>query len=216
MSIRIRALARSFRGRDVFTSDALEVATGGLIALRGANGSGKTTLLRILSTLTAPTRGDCWIDGCSIVDEPRRARASLGFVPAGDGGHFRKLTGRENLLLFGGLCGLTRRETSRAIDRWAELLPLERALETRFAFASSGMRQTLSLCRALLHDPRVLLLDEPSRALDSRAAAGLWSALRELSSTKTILFSSHDGDEWREAPTVWEIKDGTLQCSTSS
>lgn len=212
--IRIQGLSRDFRGRRVFGSDELNAPPRGLVALKGSNGSGKTTLLRMLSTLTLPSAGDGWIGGCSIVSEPRRARARLGFVPAGDGGLFRRLTGRENLMLFAGLHGLSRKEAERAISRWSDAIPLQDALESRFGEASSGMRQSLLLCRALLHDPAVLLLDEPARALDPEARARLWTALELLSTRKAILFSSHDEAEWEKAPLVWKISAGVLSCST--
>lgn len=216
MSIRLRSLSRSFHGRVIFHCDELEASNAGLVALRGPNGCGKTTLLRILSTLTAPSTGEAWIDDHSVVSNPARVRAAIGYVPAGDGGMFRRLTGRENLLLFGSLCGLTRGETLRSIDSTCEFLSLKPALECRFSQASSGMRQALSLARALLRDPQVLLLDEPSRALDPDARAKLWKALKTLAQTKAVLFTTHYPDEWREATAVWEINDQALRCSTPS
>lgn len=214
--IRIRGLARDFRGRRVFGSEELEAPAHGLVALKGPNGSGKTTLLRMLSTLTTPTSGDGWIGDYSVVSEPKRARARLGFVAAGEGGMFRRLTGRENLMLFSGLHGLSRKEAQLAIARWGDAIsfPFENALDCPFGQASSGMRQSLLLCRALLHDPEVLILDEPARALDPEARARLWQALRLLSDRKAILFSSHDEAEWEKAPLVWQISEGVLSCST--
>lgn len=213
--IRIRDLKRDFRGKRIFGSDALEAPAYGLVALRGSNGSGKTTLLRMLSTLTLPSGGNAWIDGCSVVDEPTRARAKLGFVAAGEGGMFKRLTGRENLMLFAGLHGLSAQAATRAIDRWRTEweLPFANALECPFGQASSGMRQSLLLCRALLHDPQVLLLDEPARALDPASRAALWQTLGRLSSHKTILFSSHDELEWEKTPHIWQIAGGVLSCS---
>jgi ABC-type multidrug transport system ATPase subunit len=214
--IRIRNLARDFRGKRIFGSEALEAPERGLVALRGSNGSGKTTLLRMLSTLTLPSQGDAWIGASSVVSEPARARARLGFVAAGEGGMFRRLTGRENLMLFAGLHGLSARDAARAIARWREAfaLPFESALDCPFGQASSGMRQSLLLCRALLHEPQVLLLDEPARALDPQARTALWKTLARLSSEKTILFSSHDEAEWEKTPHLWQISGGVLSCST--
>jgi sodium transport system ATP-binding protein len=213
--IELRQLTRAFHKQALFTSQAISTPAHGLVAIRGANGSGKTTLLRILATLTAPSGGDAWVDGQSVVSEPRKVRAGLGFVPSGEGGMFRKLTGRENLMFFASLCGLSERGGREAIDRVREMFPLDQALATRFGVASSGMRQSLLLARALLHDPPNLLLDEPARALDPAARKSLWRALEQLGRTKTIVYSSHDPADWDAADQLWQIEQGVLSCSTS-
>ena len=214
MSIQISNLSRAFAGRQLFQTSNIAAPTQGLLALLGPNGSGKTTLLRILSTLTTPTHGDALVAGFSIVKEPKQVRKNMGFVPTTDGGMFTKLTGLENLLLFGRLRGLRRREVFHQLELWNEILGLETALTTRFGICSSGMRQKLSIARALLHNPKVLLLDEPLRSLDQATTTRVLDAFRKIATEKLVVFTSHTSNTAELADHSWEIFEETLRpCS---
>ncbi|MCM2323276.1 MAG: ABC transporter ATP-binding protein [Oligoflexia bacterium] len=193
--IRTRGLGRSFGALHVLRGIELAIAPGERVALLGRNGSGKTTLLRVLSGLLAPTAGDAWIEGCSVIRAPLRAKARLGFLPAVEGGFFPRFTGRENLEFFAALRGLAAVAVDAALERVSPLASLRPALETPFHHASSGMKQALGLARALLGDPAVLLLDEPTRSLDPEAAAAFRSFLAAGLPGKTILFVTHAEEE---------------------
>src|SRR4029077_17944001 len=170
------------------------VRTGEAVALLGTNGAGKSTLLRLLATLLLPTSGRAAVAGYDIFQDARAVRRSLGYHAGSDQGFYPRLTGRQNLLFFGQLNHLTRAEAQRRIAELGEKFHLAEALDQQVRTLSSGTTQRLSLARALLHAPTVLLLDEPTRSLDAIAA----SEFRRFLSTKvlrgaktSLLFASH-------------------------
>jgi heme ABC exporter ATP-binding subunit CcmA len=165
----------------------IEAEAGQCLALIGRNGAGKTTLLRIIAGFSSTQRGKIKIWG----REPREAetRRQLGFL-----GHgisvYDELSALENLILFGKLYGLP--DPKKSAHEWLERTGLERVRNGLVREFSRGMRQRLAVARAFLHDPTVLLLDEPFTALDDRAIAVLQRLLREaLAAGKTIVMSTH-------------------------
>jgi ABC-type multidrug transport system ATPase subunit len=172
----------------------LEVREGEAVALLGANGAGKSTLLRILATLLLPTRGSARIAGHDSVGDSRAARREIGYHSGGDTGLFPRLTGRENLLFFGQLNLLSHGDCLSRIARVSARLGLDDMLDRQVRTLSTGTMQRLSLARALLHRPRVLLFDEPTRSLDALAAVEFRRYLKsELMKrgTVSLLFASH-------------------------
>lgn len=164
------------------------------MALLGANGAGKSTLLRILSTLLLPTSGQIRVAGHDAVQSPRDVRRNLGFHAGSDFGFYARLTGRENLNFFGRLNHLSNAAARDRIEELSARFELSETLDRQARTLSSGTIQRLSLARALLHSPRVLLLDEPTRSLDAIAAASFRRFLKsELlrGGSKTVLFASH-------------------------
>lgn len=173
---------------------SLEAAQGESVALLGANGAGKSTLLRILATLLLPTRGSARIAGHDVAGDPRAVRRNLGFHAGSDLGFYPRLTGRENLFFFARLNHLSSAEVSSRIRRLCEPFGIGEALDRQVRTLSAGTIQRLSLARALLHQPRVLLLDEPTRSLDAIAAADFRYFLKNhvlKSGNATLLFASH-------------------------
>jgi ABC-2 type transport system ATP-binding protein len=164
---------------------------GELRALIGPNGAGKTTTMRILATLDEPTSGDAKIDDVSIVEVPEQARRLIGYVPDALPMH-RDISVHEYLDFFArayGLTGTQRRQVVKDIEEFTNLTGIRE--RTLFAL-SKGMKQRVSLARALLHDPPVLVMDEPAAGLDPRARVELRELLRILSDQgKAILISSH-------------------------
>ena len=165
----------------------LEAAPGSCLALIGRNGAGKTTLLRIIAGFSRPGRGQVRILG----NPPRetQTRQRIGFI-----GHgisvYDELSALENLTLFGRLYGLA--DARRSALQWLERTGLERVRNGLVREFSRGMRQRLAVARAFLHEPSVLLLDEPFTALDDRAIALLQTLLRQaLAEGKTIILSTH-------------------------
>ncbi|MHB1869747.1 MAG: ABC transporter ATP-binding protein [Steroidobacteraceae bacterium] len=189
--IEARGLIKRFGTVTAVGGVTLRAADGRITGLLGPNGAGKSTTLRMLYTVLAPDGGEAWIDGISILGEPLEARRHMGVLPHG-AGLYPNLTARENIEYFGALQGLTRR-VRRA--RTAELI---RRLEMD-AFAdrpakgfSQGQRVKTALARALVHEPRNVLLDEPTNGLDVMAVRTLRRILAELRSEgHCILFSSH-------------------------
>ncbi len=173
---------------------SFEVRPGESLALLGANGAGKSTLLRILATLILPTQGSAQIAGHDAVLDPRAVRRQLGYHAGSDSGFYARLTGRENLRFFGRLNHLSNSATAQRIAHLAHQFHLEEALDRQVRTLSSGTVQRLSLARALLHEPRVLLLDEPTRSLDAIAASEFRRFLKSevlRRGDTSLLFASH-------------------------
>jgi ABC-type multidrug transport system ATPase subunit len=177
---------------------SLEVKQGEAVALLGANGAGKTTLLRILATLLLPTRGTACLAGHDTTREPAAVRRQIGYHAGSDLGFYARLTGRQNLRFFGRLNHLSDKFSASRIEILSERFGLSRVLDRQARALSSGTVQRLSLLRALLHQPKVLLLDEPTRSLDAVAAADFRHFLKtEVLARKdtSLLFASHTMQE---------------------
>jgi len=191
-----RALLQPFEKPSVLAlaGISLEVRPGEALALLGANGAGKSTLLRILATLILPTKGRAQIAGHDALRDPRAVRRHLGYHAGSDVGFYPRLTCRENLRFFGSLNHLPSALAAERIAHLAGQFRLEDALDRQVRTLSSGTVQRLSLARALLHEPRVLLLDEPTRSLDAIGAAEFRRFLKTeilRGGETTLLFASH-------------------------
>ena len=180
--IRARKLGRSFGTKRVLRDLDLDVPRGGFLLVTGPNGSGKTTLLRLVAGLLVPTAGELEVD---------TTRERVGFL-----GHeplvYRELTALENLDLYGRLYRIPERR--ERIGMLLERFGLWDARNQRADSFSRGMLQRLSLCRTLLHDPELLVLDEPFNALDEEGAGLLDRELAELRPRATFLVATHDPD----------------------
>ena len=173
-------LERRYGRRRILEGIDLDIARDAFVLVTGPNGSGKTTLLRLLAGLIAPTRGTLLVD----VD-----RARLGYL-AHEPLVYRELTAIENLDLFGRLYRVPERR--ERIGMLLERFGLWDARNERVSAYSRGMTQRLSICRALLHEPELLILDEPYSALDAQGVGLLDRELRELAGTRTLVVSTHD------------------------
>jgi ABC-type multidrug transport system ATPase subunit len=173
---------------------SLQVKQGEAVALLGVNGAGKTTLLRILATLLLPTRGSAALAGHDTVKEPATVRRQIGYHAGSDLGFYARLTGRQNLHFFGRLNHLSEKFCAERIADLGERLGLQNSLDRQVRTLSSGTIQRLSLLRALLHQPKILLLDEPTRSLDALAAADFRRFLKAevlRGQGASLLFASH-------------------------
>ena len=173
---------------------SFDVKPGEVLALVGANGAGKSTLLRILTTLLLPTRGRAEVCGFDIAREPERVRRQLGYHTGADACLYARLSGRENLELFAELNNLRHADASRRIADLTDLLGLGALLDRQVRTLSTGSIHRLGLARAMLHQPSVLLLDEPTRSLDPLAAAEFRRfLLQQIVAERgtTVLFASH-------------------------
>jgi ABC-type multidrug transport system ATPase subunit len=173
---------------------SLEVREGEAVALLGTNGAGKSTLMRILATLLVPSEGSARVAGQDTVRQAATVRKSIGYHAGTDHGLYPRLSGRENLLFFGELNRLNRKTAAERIDRFGERFGLADSLGKQVRTLSSGTIQRISLLRALLHQPPVLLLDEPTRSLDVIAAAEFRAFLKAevlAGGRTTTLFASH-------------------------
>jgi ABC-type multidrug transport system ATPase subunit len=186
--IAIEELTRRFGSMTVLDALSLSVAEGERVALVGPNGSGKSTLLRCVLGTVTPTAGTVTVDGHRA--GTFAARSSIGVSLAQERSFYLRLSGRENLILFARLRGLSRRAASVRVDEVTAELELSEVAARRADRCSTGQLQQLAFARALLGAPPVLLLDEPTRSLDHDARARLWAALDRRRSG-ALLFASH-------------------------
>jgi len=203
-----RGLVKRYDGTLAIGGLDLDVAAGEIYGLVGPNGAGKTTTMRILATLLAPTAGDAEIAGASVRRNPDEVRRVLGYMPDSFG-VYDDMKVWEYLDFFGRCHGLPADRRRRMIADLLELVDLGAKRDAYVATLSRGMQQRLCLAHALVHDPAVLILDEPASGLDPRARVELRELLRELRTLgKTILISSHILPELEELCTSLAIIDG--------
>ena len=170
---------------------SFECRAGEVLGLLGINGAGKTTTLRMLATLLAPTSGAATIGGHDLVREPAEVRACLGFLSASTA-LYPRMTARETLTFFARINGYPRERLPARIDELVARFRLDRFIDTAVDKLSSGMRQRVSIARAIAHDPPVLVLDEPTVGLDVLATLDLLETVAELRrSGKAIVYSTH-------------------------
>ncbi|MCU1640730.1 MAG: hypothetical protein JWN03_1005 [Nocardia sp.] len=185
-------------GRRITALDSVTLAVeqGEVVGLLGPNGAGKTTLSRILTTLLVPSSGTAHIAGHDVVREPKEVRRRIGLVLGGDRGLYGRLTARQNLLYWAALQRLSSRAARQRTDDLLERLGLTARSEDRVETFSRGMIQRVHLARALIGDPEVLIMDEPTNGMDPHAAAGFRTLVHELrASGTTVLLATHDMHE---------------------
>jgi ABC-2 type transport system ATP-binding protein len=175
----------------------IKIHSGELFGLLGPNGSGKTTTIKCLSTILIPDEGTVTVNGFDIRKETSMVRASLGMVVGGERTLYWKLTARDNLMYFASLYKMQRRHAKKRIEELLETLQLSDRADERLEDYSTGMRQKVAIARALLHDPPILLLDEPTLGLDPNFSRQIRRQIRELSEKhgKTVLLTTHYMDE---------------------
>ena len=189
--IDMRRLHRFFGSTRAVNDISFEVMKGEVFGYIGPNGAGKTTSMRILATLDIPTYGDAQVDGFSVINDPDRVRRRLGFMPDYFG-TYADVNCREYLDFFARAYGLRGNERRRALAHVMGFTKLDGLAEKPIRGLSKGMKQRLCLGRSMIHDPSVLILDEPAAGLDPRARIELRQMIRELADNgKTILVSSH-------------------------
>jgi heme ABC exporter ATP-binding subunit CcmA len=185
-----RDVRKTFEFKPVLRGVSLMVPAGATMALLGPNGAGKTTLLRILATLARPSAGEVTIDGFDLRHDAQAIRRRIGYL-----GHqpmlYEELTAKENLDFFARTYGVQDRQAR--IDALIERVGLRQKAKDRARDLSRGQTQRLALARALLHEPSLLLLDEPDAGLDEQGIALLEEVLRERSTAgQTAIFTTHD------------------------
>ncbi len=180
---------------------SLDIPHGEIFGLVGPNGAGKTTLLKILACLILPTEGRAVVDGAVVGTDDEAVKRSIGFVTSDERSFYWRLTGEENLRFFARLYGLDLEAARRRTTKLLAAMDLGAVAGMQFMNYSSGMKQRLAIARALLHDPPILCLDEPTRSLDPIAAKHLRRFVSESLSAqqgKTVLLATHNLQEAEE------------------
>jgi sodium transport system ATP-binding protein len=189
--VELVGLEKTFGARRAVDGLTLQVAAGEIYGLLGPNGAGKTTALRMIAGLLLPTGGTVKVMGLDVARDTDRAKAQLGFL-TGSTGLYARLTAREVLTFFGRVQGLTPERLAQRIDEVADQLAIQPLLDRRCEGLSTGEKQRVSVARAVLHDPPVLVLDEPTNGLDVLASRFLRELVQaERKKGKAVIFSTH-------------------------
>jgi len=200
-------VTKRFRGGVTAVNDLSLELKAGVVGLLGPNGAGKTTLMQVIATITRPTDGQIHFQGVDILKEPETLRRQLGYLPQ-DFGVYDNLTAFEFLSYFGGLKGVTNRGR---IDELLEVVNLHTVAHRPAATFSGGMRQRLGIAQALLNDPALLIVDEPTAGLDPEERVRFRHLLSDLGHGKLVLLSTHIVSDIESlADTIAVMREGRL------
>ena len=172
----------------------LEIYQGELFSLLGVNGAGKTTTIKMLTCITKPSDGDAFIGGYSVVKEPEKVKQLIGVSPQ-ETAVAPNLSVRENLELICGIHGFSKEKTNAKIKELSEQFTLESVLNRKAGKLSGGYKRRVSIAMALISEPEILFLDEPTLGLDVIARHGLWDVIRSLQGSITIILTTHYMEE---------------------
>ncbi len=193
-AIRMDKLTKRYNGLTAVNELSLNIRQGELFSLLGVNGAGKTTTIRMLCTLATPTSGDAWLMGRHIVREAAQVKGLIGVSPQ-ETAVAPNLTVRENLELICGVHGFDREKTARKVSKLMAELGLEDIEKKRAGKLSGGWQRRLSIAMALICEPSILFLDEPTLGLDVIARSELWETIRALKGRMTIILTTHYMEE---------------------
>ena len=215
-AIRIESLTKRYKDLVAVDNLSLSVHTGELFSLLGVNGAGKTTTIKMLSCLTQPTSGDAYLNGKSIVKDPTAVKSIIAVSPQ-ETAVAPGLSVRENLELICGVHGFNKEKKSAKIAELTELLNLESVIGKKAGKLSGGWQRRLSIAMALISEPQILFLDEPTLGLDVIARSDLWDIIRSLKGKVTIILTTHYMEEAEAlSDRIAIMKDGKLLiCDTA-
>ena len=189
-AIETNALTKRYRDLTAVEELQLQIPRGALFSLLGVNGAGKTTAIKMLTCLIRPTRGDALVGGYSVVHQPEQVKALIGVSPQ-ETAVAPNLTARENLELMAGIHGFSREKTMSRIRELSGQFSLEKILNRKAGTLSGGWQRRLSIAMALISEPKVIFLDEPTLGLDVLARRELWKHIEKLKGKITIILTTH-------------------------
>ncbi len=194
--IEIRNLSKTFGTVQAVKDVTLTISKGEIFGILGENGAGKTTTLRMMATMLKPTEGTVIVNGIDIREKPDQARSCMGILFGGESGLYDRLSVAENIRYFAELNGMDRASAQKRIDYLVEVFDMKEYINRRAGKLSKGMRQKAAFSRSIVHDPEILLLDEPGAGLDVSAMNEMQIFIKmQKELGKTIILSSHTMDE---------------------
>lgn len=193
-AIETKGLKKMYGPKTAVDSVDLEIAEGELFALLGVNGAGKTTTIKMLCCLTKPAGGDARILGNSVKENPEAVKEQINVSPQ-ETAVARNLSVRENLEMIAGIYGSDRKASAEKAEEMIKAFSLEEVRNAKAKTLSGGMQRRVSIAMALISDPKILFLDEPTLGLDVLARRELWTAIRKLKGRITIILTTHYMEE---------------------
>ena len=194
--IEFKNVTKVFENVTAVDGVSFNVPAGRIAALIGANGSGKTTTMRMISTVLIPDEGTIFVNGINVHKNVEVARRQIGLMLGGDAALLKRFTARENIEYYGVMQGMKRADIKARTDHLIKTLNMEAYADKRVEHFSRGMRQKVLLAQTLIHNPPILLLDEPSTGLDIYAAIEIQNVIKKsCEESKTVIISSHNMNE---------------------
>lgn len=191
--LKVVNLTKKFKKITAVENVSFEVNAGEIVGLLGENGAGKTTTLRMLATMLKPTSGNAIIDEFNIIDNPDKIREHIGILFGGDVALYDRLSGKENMIYFAKLNGMDDKAAKSAVDKIVNDLKMNDYIDRPVGKYSRGMKQKVSLARSVIHQPDVMLFDEPTTGLDVLSSKLIHDfILKCKQENKAIVFSSHN------------------------
>ena len=212
-AIKTTELVKQYKNLTAVDRLCLEIGQGELFSLLGVNGAGKTTTIKMLSCLTSPTAGDAFVGGYSITKEPEQVKRLIGVSPQ-ETAVAPNLSVKENLELICGIHGFSKEKTKQKIQELSKQFTLDSVLQRKAGKLSGGWQRRVSIAMALISEPELLFLDEPTLGLDVLARHELWDMIRSLKGKITIILTTHYMEEAEAlSDRIGIMKDGQLLAS---
>lgn len=215
--ITVRGVSKKYKGRKALKDISFDVREGEVLGIIGPNGAGKTTMISLLATINRPESGNIHILGEDILKNPKKVRASLGYVPQ-ENALYPMLTAYENLDFWAGIYGVDKKAKKEKIDQVLRLLRLDDRKNDKVRTFSGGMKKRLNIAAALLHDPGILIMDEPAAGVDILSRSTIAELILELKkSGRTIIITSHHVDDLEHiCDRILVLREGNLLYSGSA
>lgn len=194
IAIETKNLTKKFKEKTVVNSLNLSIKQGELFALLGVNGAGKTTTIKLLTCLIQPTSGDATLKGESIVSQPQKVKEIINVSPQ-ETAVARNLSVRENLELIANIYGFDKQKTALKVEEMLRSFSLSEVSKDKAKTLSGGMQRRLSIAMALISEPQIVFLDEPTQGLDVISRRELWTAIEKLKGNVTIILTTHYMEE---------------------
>lgn len=194
--LEVKELSKQFKKVKAVDNISFSIKEGEIVGLLGENGAGKTTTLRMLATMLKPTGGNAKINGYDLMKEPDKVRSQIGILFGGEVGLYDRLTARENIKYFAELNNMNAKESNDSIQRLVDLLDMNEYIDRRVGGFSRGMKQKVAIARSIVHDPNIILFDEPTMGLDVTSSKIVQDFILSCKEgNKGIIFSSHSMQE---------------------
>lgn len=190
MSIIVKNLTKVYGKQKALNDVSLSIEDGEIVGLLGPNGAGKSTMMKVLTCFIPPTSGDVKVCGYDIFDNPMEVRRSIGYLPEQNPLYYDMYV-REFLLFVAGIHRIEKKLRRERVEEIIELTGLSKEVNKKIAALSKGYKQRVGIAQALIHDPEVLILDEPTTGLDPNQLVEIRNLIKQVGKTKTVLLSTH-------------------------